>query len=229
MRRLLAAISVILGLSAVPASAAVIFSESGTVPWNWVSGDVESGEEWYVGLGWAYDIPILAPWGPFPDYKLPTPTTFRFVYTGPTPYAFGAYTFPGYEYDEWKFVNGSWQKIWSEGDFYRLNGNSGCAYGGCPPGGLMVGNQVIWQVTFPDYHTVSNDGLYGAVWTSWVSAIDMGVTLPNSTIGLPYQFQIFAFSAVPEPSTWAMLILGFGACGAALRRRRRLGLRTLAG
>ena len=28
--------------------------------------------------------------------------------------------------------------------------------------------------------------------------------------------------AVPEPATWAMLILGFGAAGAALRSRRRL-------
>lgn len=28
--------------------------------------------------------------------------------------------------------------------------------------------------------------------------------------------------AVPEPGTWAMMILGFGLCGAALRRRRGL-------
>ena len=30
--------------------------------------------------------------------------------------------------------------------------------------------------------------------------------------------------AVPEPSTWAMLLIGFGAIGTALRRRRRVGL-----
>jgi hypothetical protein len=30
------------------------------------------------------------------------------------------------------------------------------------------------------------------------------------------------FSATPEPSAWSLLILGFGALGAALRRRRRL-------
>jgi len=29
-------------------------------------------------------------------------------------------------------------------------------------------------------------------------------------------------TAVPEPTTWALMILGFGAAGAALRRRRRL-------
>jgi hypothetical protein len=30
--------------------------------------------------------------------------------------------------------------------------------------------------------------------------------------------------AVPEPATWAMLVIGFGGIGAALRRRRRLAL-----
>jgi hypothetical protein len=27
--------------------------------------------------------------------------------------------------------------------------------------------------------------------------------------------------AIPEPSTWAMMLLGFGACGVAIRRSRR--------
>jgi hypothetical protein len=31
-------------------------------------------------------------------------------------------------------------------------------------------------------------------------------------------------TAVPEPATWAMLVLGFGGIGAALRRRRQLAL-----
>jgi hypothetical protein len=30
--------------------------------------------------------------------------------------------------------------------------------------------------------------------------------------------------AVPEPATWAMLILGFGAAGSAIRRRRALAI-----
>jgi len=29
-------------------------------------------------------------------------------------------------------------------------------------------------------------------------------------------------AAIPEPATWAMMLIGFGICGAALRRRRRL-------
>ena len=31
----------------------------------------------------------------------------------------------------------------------------------------------------------------------------------------------FTGSAVPEPATWAMMILGFGAAGAAMRNNRR--------
>ena len=37
-----------------------------------------------------------------------------------------------------------------------------------------------------------------------------------------FQFSPFAAPAVPEPSTWAMMLLGFGAIGVAMRRRRRL-------
>ena len=35
-------------------------------------------------------------------------------------------------------------------------------------------------------------------------------------------------SAVPEPATWAMMLLGFGGMGVALRRRRRVAPRHLA-
>ena len=34
----------------------------------------------------------------------------------------------------------------------------------------------------------------------------------------------FAGGAVPEPATWALMIMGFGLAGAALRRRRELGV-----
>jgi hypothetical protein len=37
-------------------------------------------------------------------------------------------------------------------------------------------------------------------------------------------FYRFVNPAIPEPSTWAMLILGFGAVGAAMRSRRSQGL-----
>ena len=33
-----------------------------------------------------------------------------------------------------------------------------------------------------------------------------------------------AANAVPEPSAWALMILGFGGVGVAMRRNRRVGL-----
>ncbi|MGH6964235.1 MAG: PEPxxWA-CTERM sorting domain-containing protein [Phenylobacterium sp.] len=44
---------------------------------------------------------------------------------------------------------------------------------------------------------------------------------PTPVQSLVAPTQLAAVAAVPEPGTWSMLILGFGAIGAALRRRRR--------
>ena len=35
-----------------------------------------------------------------------------------------------------------------------------------------------------------------------------------------FEVDNFAVAAVPEPATWAMMIMGFGAMGAVIRRRR---------
>lgn len=64
---------------------------------------------------------------------------------------------------------------------------------------------------------------------SWLGNVTSGswTRLPATTTGFLYsstnQSQIF-LSAVPEPSSWAMMILGFGMAGAAMRRRARLAV-----
>ena len=51
----------------------------------------------------------------------------------------------------------------------------------------------------------------------------------NGTRGRTATFAgTISFAAVPEPGTWAMMLLGFGAVGFAMRRRRRPALMQLA-
>ena len=47
----------------------------------------------------------------------------------------------------------------------------------------------------------------------------------SGTITITYEL---VNSAVPEPATWAMMIVGFGAIGGALRRRQKLTIRYAA-
>lgn len=51
-------------------------------------------------------------------------------------------------------------------------------------------------------------------------------TLDGTPIG--YQFTVTQLTAVPEPGTWTMMIVGFGAAGAMLRTARRRGARVFA-
>jgi len=46
------------------------------------------------------------------------------------------------------------------------------------------------------------------------------VTLTTTGGTTTYNFEASAVAAVPEPATWAMLLIGFGGAGVALRRRR---------
>jgi hypothetical protein len=55
--------------------------------------------------------------------------------------------------------------------------------------------------------------------------IDYFSLAANGTIGDVRQIRIGGVTGiVPEPATWAMMLLGFGAAGAMLRTRRRLSL-----
>ncbi len=111
--------------------------------------------------------------------------------------------------------------------FGTLNG----AYNGVTPTALPLGS-TIWSTlnTNPNaknvtgnlgagYSTSLNTSGYGNVWVIGASRAGYNV-IDNKVDGFKIG-SLNVTAAVPEPATWAMMILGFGMVGAAMRRRAR--------
>jgi hypothetical protein len=97
----------------------------------------------------------------------------------------------------------------------------------------------IWQVINPTYTVASSNGSVntligqyaGAGYNSLLTGhghVHSGITFISETgkYGTKSARQSFAFAAVPEPATWALLIGGFAMAGAALRRSRAQSARV---
>lgn len=91
----------------------------------------------------------------------------------------------------------------------------------------------IWQVINPGYSVVSSTAGVNSYTSAFSGAnymagltghgqINSGITFITETgkYGTNRARQSFAVAAVPEPATWAVMIVGFGMAGAMLRRRR---------
>lgn len=75
--------------------------------------------------------------------------------------------------------------------------------------GYISGTALSGSTRFAN-QTLDTLGLIGGRYT---------YTLPSDTV------TVFVPGGVPEPATWAMLIMGFGVVGGALRRRARMAFR----
>ncbi|WP_294942013.1 PEPxxWA-CTERM sorting domain-containing protein [Tardiphaga sp.] len=78
------------------------------------------------------------------------------------------------------------------------------------------------------FHLVLGEGdthfAFNAVGGEAITNVYFAASAPTTSISLLKQVRISqtaVTSAVPEPATWAMMLLGFGAMGASLRRSRR--------
>lgn len=87
--------------------------------------------------------------------------------------------------------------------------------------GTLATSTNIFSEGAPFGHEI--DYLLGQQDTASVAFYPSGIYNPENTplTGI-YRFTLSQFApAVPEPATWLMMIMGFGATGLALRRRRR--------
>ena len=110
-------------------------------------------------------------------------------------------------------------------DFTTAFSIQGCTSFACT---TLVGPALSFMKTAPIGPTVPGDfaftaslvGLTGQFFLYSVTAANG----PNPGLSA-LSFEGAAIPAVPEPATWALMLLGFGVVGSALRRRRRTQVR----
>lgn len=83
--------------------------------------------------------------------------------------------------------------------------------------GSQIFNPANGSQTDPNLNPVVRFNVTGGDVTALTS-------LRLSSTGNAFETDNFTINAVPEPATWALMMLGFGAIGFGMRRRRHLGL-----
>lgn len=86
--------------------------------------------------------------------------------------------------------------------------------------GSLVAQLVLGAGSLADANSTGMINFTGAASTN------NSINLTGASLSLELE-QLTSISGVPEPSTWAMMLVGFGAMGAALRRQRRRASRIV--
>ncbi|QJU60823.1 PEP-CTERM sorting domain-containing protein [Sphingomonas sp. AP4-R1] len=133
---------------------------------------------------------------------------------------------------KWVFSNGSWSLAYTIAAGLNLvgNGSASGVTGLFGLTGVVVGDTVELYATSNTVTGVETTYLYGISDTLTATTKAAGqsfTTLATSPINSVFRGISFAPTAsdVPEPASWALFIVGFGAVGGAMRRRTRTNVR----
>ena len=127
-------------------------------------------------------------------------------------------------------VNGE-QSQFDNGAFEGFSHHAASVLGGVSFTARSLGDPTDY-LAGPDYHTLAGLTADDTPGFYWEGRFDFGAADPDDpnqglfTNGrfVPYGVAVGSTGAVPEPATWAMMILGFGGVGATLRRGCRAAL-----
>lgn len=193
-------------LVAVSAAAATPAAAAPTVTYTWTTTNAGVGT--HVASPTAtFDVPLTAVLAGVINYS--DISNIHMTYNG---LAFDAYTQSSIGLDNKAFVNSI------TGAFIYHDKDQGLAVVGYQ-GGLFSDSFLSITVDNPNktftgvadqFNALKNSGAYAGFPTAgfWTA------TFPAAVAG------------VPEPATWAMMLVGFGAIGGALRRRQRVTARV---
>ncbi|MDP3747930.1 MAG: PEPxxWA-CTERM sorting domain-containing protein [Phenylobacterium sp.] len=133
------------------------------------------------------------------------------------------------------------QSVWTAGSYFFLDDNIYCLTQGAPfclngtkaiqsfgfdvaaldlnpflaPGGVDLGLKSIIDLDTVIYGMTGGSILTSSAELNWDGDLRVVYTYDPAIVQVP--------TGVPEPASWAMMIVGFGLSGAALRRTRRSG------
>lgn len=225
-----AAVAIALAFGVVPASAAVIMNFSGTTGY-----DCTASGQCYAFAQADFKLPTfdyIGPSfnvGPLPTAPEPPHFNYRVVISTPGS-AFETVSKAYWEsyWIDYVFENGQFKVIGGNENYFDGNFEPCYFESSCQRDGYAQGNQSIFQfedglINYSDVIAAPHEGETGTVMFGFRGGVSAAAYLDPSQAGLPFTAQLFQFGAVPEPSSWVMMIGGFGFCGFMLRRARRKG------
>lgn len=134
---------------------------------------------------------------------------------------------------KWVFANGNWSLAYTLSTGLNLVSNAAASgvTGLFGLTGVVNGGTVELYATSATKGDTDQSYLYGItdiLSARTASAGESFTTLAAAPVDSNFRGVAFAptaTAAVPEPATWTMMVAGFGAVGAAVRRRRRVEVR----